>query len=140
MLYEMDVQGKQFIEGSEMLPCWNEAKTMMADGSKFLKSLTEFNPALLNEESIDLLEPYLKRADFTFTAAKRSSGNIAGVCTWVRSLVNYFHVAKVVLPLKDAAELEQKRLDDKKMLLQQAEDELEEKKMELEGDAGYKEE
>ena len=132
MLYEMDVQGKQFIEGSEMLPCWNEAKTMMADGSKFLKSLTEFNPALLNEESIDLLEPYLKRADFTFTAAKRSSGNIAGVCTWVRSLVNYFHVAKVVLPLKDAAELEQKRLDDKKMLLQQAEDELEEKKMELE--------
>ena len=132
VLYEMDAQGKSFVEGAEMLPCWNEAKTMMADGSKFLKSLTEFNPGLLNEESIDLLEPYLKRADFTYTAAKRSSGAIAGVCTWVRSLSNYFHVAKVVLPLKDAAELEQKRLEAKKSMLKGAEEELEEKKRELE--------
>ena len=125
VLYTMDVQGKHYAEGSEMLPCWNEAKTMMADGSKFIRTLTNFNPALLNEESIELLEPYLNRADFTYTAAKRSSGNIAGVCTWVRSLVNYFHVAKVVLPLKASAELEQKRLEDKKAMLKEAEEELE---------------
>jgi dynein heavy chain len=131
VLYEMDAQRKNFVEGAEMMPCWNEAKTMMADGSKFLRTLTDFNPALLNEESVDLLEPYLNRADFTYTAAKRSSGNIAGVCTWVRSLVNYFHVAKVVLPLKASAEMEQKRLEDKKVMLKKAEAELEEKKADL---------
>ena len=132
-LYEMDtVHVKNYVEGTEMLPCWNEAKTMMADGSKFLRKLTDFNPALLNEESIELLEPYLNRSDFTYKAAKRSSGNIAGVCTWVRSLVNYFHVAKVVLPLKASAELEQKRLEEKKTMLKEAEAELEEKKKELE--------
>ena len=47
-------------------------------------------------------------------------------------LVNYFHVAKVVLPLKASAELEQKRLEDKKAMLKEAEEELEEKKKELE--------
>ena len=76
-LYAM--QGKHFDpEMNEMEPCWAEAKTMMAT-SGFLRSLTNYDPQMINAETIDLLEPYLARSDFTFEAAKRSSGNIAGV-------------------------------------------------------------
>ena len=43
----------------------------------------------INDETIELLYPYTSAEDFTFADAKKASGNVAGLATWVKSMVLY---------------------------------------------------
>lgn len=40
-------------------------------------------------------QPYFSAPDFNFEAAKKASGNVAGLCNWARSMCKYHEVAKV---------------------------------------------
>ena len=73
-----------------------------------LDRLIEFNNSgkdKVNDETCELLEPYLREDDFTFERAKTASGNIAGLCTWVRAMVAYRAISKFVAPKIEALRL-----------------------------------
>jgi dynein heavy chain len=90
------------VEFASLIASWGTGSAMMK-ASDFLKSLIGFNLELINEEMCDLLQPYLNMLDFTPQAAASSSNAAAGLCSWVRNMVEYHQVEKVVRPKKLAA-------------------------------------
>ena len=46
----------------------------------------------MNDEDVELLYPYVSADDFTYTDAKKASGNVAGLCTWCKAMINYTKV------------------------------------------------
>ena len=64
----------------------------------FLSSLLGFDKDRVNDEDVELLFPYLAAEDFTYEAAKKASGNVAGLCVWIKAMKTYTEIAKVVKP------------------------------------------
>ena len=58
-------------------PSWNEALKIMASTS-FLNQLLHFPKDTINDEMVELLEPYLTMEDYNMTTAKRVCGDVAG--------------------------------------------------------------
>ena len=88
-------------------------KTMLADSS-FLKSLFHFSQHekdQINDETIELLMPYIELQNFSSAVARNASKACEGLCSWVIAMVNYNAAAKVVQPKLLALELAQARLD-----------------------------
>ena len=52
----------------------------------------------INDETCELLEPYLQPPDFNFEMAQKASGSVAGLCNWCEAMKTYHFVAKVVDP------------------------------------------
>ena len=109
-------------------------------GPTFLKSLFDFSANdkdNINEETIELLEPYLtlKLPDgndaFTGNIAKKSSAALEGMCIWAAAMSDYHKQSKIVKPklrlleIKTASLMEaeanfnaaQRELDDCKALM-----------------------
>ncbi|PNH08753.1 Dynein gamma chain, flagellar outer arm [Tetrabaena socialis] len=86
-------------EKGRMVLCGNysEAQKMM-NSMSFLTDLKEFAKEQINDETVELLEPYFMSEDFTFENASKASGNVAGLCNWSESMAKYHNVAKVVEP------------------------------------------
>lgn len=64
-----------------------------------LQSLMNFPKEAINDETVELLQPYFAAPDFNYEAAKKASGNVAGLCNWAHSMCKYHSVAKVHAPL-----------------------------------------
>ena len=60
-----DVKGSMVIEGT-----YEEAVKMMGDIA-FLGSLTNFPKECINDETVELLQPYFNAPDFNFDSAKK---------------------------------------------------------------------
>ena len=108
-----DVKGNQVLESN-----YSESAVMMGK-STFLQDLMNFPKETINDETCELLEPYFMAPDFNFEAAKKASGNVAGMCNWASAMSTYHYVAKDVEPkiakLRESeAELKvaQKQLDE----------------------------
>lgn len=69
-------------------------------GTNFLASLLEFKKDNINEETVELMEPYLKMDDYDLDNAKRVAANVAGLLSWTIAMTNFFSINKEVLPLK----------------------------------------
>ena len=54
----------------------------------------------INEETVELVQPYLEMEDFTLENAKKVSGDVAGLASWSQAMVFFYGVNKEVLPLK----------------------------------------
>eukprot|EP00762_Andalucia_godoyi_P004467 ANDGO_08124.mRNA.1 Dynein gamma chain len=115
-LDKVNVDPEFAAERSQILPSWGDAVKMMND-SNFLNALMSFERDAINDETCELLAPYLEMEDFTTDLARKSSGNAAGLCTWVRAMVTYHEVAKVVAPKRE-------RLREAEVLLRAAQKEL----------------
>eukprot|EP00658_Telonema_sp_P-2_P083320 TRINITY_DN8993_c0_g2_i1.p1 TRINITY_DN8993_c0_g2~~TRINITY_DN8993_c0_g2_i1.p1 ORF type:complete len:4024 (-),score=1669.66 TRINITY_DN8993_c0_g2_i1:145-12216(-) len=70
-----------------------------------LRNFGEHKKDEINEETCELLLPYLWMPDFTWQAAKNACGNVAGLCTWVSSMYKYINIAKIVAPKKEKLRL-----------------------------------
>ncbi|KAL0250960.1 hypothetical protein GEMRC1_000174 [Eukaryota sp. GEM-RC1] len=89
--------------------------------------LLNFHKESINDEICELLEPYMDMEDFTKEAATSVSGNIAGLCSWIRAMTVYHSVAKYVAPKIEAVQRAEKELESANRELQVAEDELSQK-------------
>jgi dynein heavy chain len=84
--------------------CENSYNTSlrMMDERDFVESLLNFEKDAINEETVELLMPYLEMPDFNFEAGKKASGNVAGLCSWIRAMCTYFDVSRFVKPKIEA--------------------------------------
>lgn len=80
-------------------PSWNESLRMMA-GTNFLQSLLDFKKDIINEETVELMDPYLKMDDYDLPTAQRVCGNVAGLLSWTVAMTKFFEINREVLPLK----------------------------------------
>jgi len=87
-----DVKGAMVLDAN-----YEESVRMMGD-SAFLSQLMNFPKEQINDETCELLLPYMAAPDFNFEAAQKASGNVAGLCNWAKAMETYHFVAQEVEP------------------------------------------
>ncbi|GFT85548.1 dynein heavy chain 5, axonemal [Trichonephila clavipes] len=111
-------------------PSWEVSLKIMSSGA-FLNNLQVFPKDNINDEMVELMEPYITMADYTLESAIKTCGQVAGLLSWTLAMASFFAVNKEVLPLKaNLALLEaQNAKASKELAVAQAE--LDEKQAEL---------
>jgi dynein heavy chain, axonemal len=79
-----------------------ELSVKMMSDSQFLSHLMNFPKEQINDETVELLQPYFTAPDFNFESAQKASGNVAGLCNWAEAMCSYHNVAVVVEPKIEA--------------------------------------
>eukprot|EP01059_Diplonema_ambulator_P031435 TRINITY_DN5765_c0_g1_i5.p1 TRINITY_DN5765_c0_g1~~TRINITY_DN5765_c0_g1_i5.p1 ORF type:complete len:4657 (+),score=1802.33 TRINITY_DN5765_c0_g1_i5:140-14110(+) len=76
--------GKRFISNSDCV--------------KQILEFTERRKDQINEETCELLDPYIDLAEFNYDDAWSTSHALGGLCKWVISMYHYIKIARVVEP------------------------------------------
>ncbi|CAM39085.2 putative dynein heavy chain [Leishmania braziliensis MHOM/BR/75/M2904] len=102
----LQVPGSELVKGALWITdSWDFSGRQLASDTNTLEVLRNFGESkkdLINEETCELLLPYLWMDGFTADAARKACGNVAGLCTWVSSMYKYINIAKEVAPKKEA--------------------------------------
>ncbi|ANQ07504.1 Uncharacterized protein PCOAH_00018730 [Plasmodium coatneyi] len=102
------------------------AKPLMAD-IRFLNLLFDFSKNEkdnINEETIELLKPYIESSFFKTQIAKKASVAAEGLCKWVGAMAMYNQASKIVKPKMSYLKIQTGRLEDALKQLAEAEDSL----------------
>ena len=102
-------------------------KAGMLSDAGFLKSLFYFSQHEkdnMNDETLELLAPYLELESFVPSVARNASRASEGLCAWVRAMAMYHHASKVVKPKLEKLSLAKARLDEAEKELKVADDRL----------------
>ncbi|OEH76364.1 dynein gamma flagellar outer [Cyclospora cayetanensis] len=78
----------------------------------------------INDETCELLLPYLELEHFNPAVAKKASNAAEGLCKWVGAMVMYHEAAKIVKPKMDYLTVQTARVHTALRQLSEAEDEL----------------
>ncbi|KAK0178414.1 hypothetical protein PV328_002364 [Microctonus aethiopoides] len=111
-------------------PSWAESLKMMAS-TTFLLQLQNYPKDIINNEMVELLQPYFKMEDYNMETARRVCGDVAGLLSWTKAMSFFYSVNKEVLPLKANLTLQEARLKVAMEDLANAERELSEREMAL---------
>uniref|UniRef100_A0A7S1PHU2 AAA+ ATPase domain-containing protein n=1 Tax=Percolomonas cosmopolitus TaxID=63605 RepID=A0A7S1PHU2_9EUKA len=102
---------------------WDKSKRMMNQPG-FLRALLSFEKDSINDETIELLQPYLEHPSFNPVKTKEVSEAAAGLCTWINAMETYTVVAKDVKPKMARLRESENKLAVASAKLQAKEDEL----------------
>ena len=89
---------------------WQYSLPMMADIG-FLPSLQQFQKDAINDETIELMNPYLEMENFNRQTAKSASAAAEGLCVWVIAMKMYTAASKIVKPKMEALAISMAELD-----------------------------
>jgi dynein heavy chain len=98
-------------------------KTLLAD-TRFLQNILQFSKVdkdFINEETVELMMPYLDLEGFNYLAARNASKAAEGICIWTRAMADYYGASKIVKPKLEALRLAEARLQDAERELSKAE-------------------
>mmetsp|Transcript_14200 Transcript_14200/g.2296 ORF Transcript_14200/g.2296 Transcript_14200/m.2296 type:complete len:136 (-) Transcript_14200:3675-4082(-) len=101
----------------------------LTNSSNFLSRLIDFSnydKDNINDETCELLEPYLSLEHFNPETARAASGAATGMCVWVGAMVQYHEASKIVKPKMDFLAIQEQRLTVATQALEEAEAELKE--------------
>jgi dynein heavy chain len=116
-------------------PSWAESLKMMAS-TTFLLQLQNYPKDIINNEMVELLQPYFRMEDYNMETARRVCGDVAGLLSWTKAMAFFHSVNKEVLPLKANLTLQEARLKVAMEDLADAERELSEREMALQAVKG----
>lgn len=111
-------------------PSWSESLKLMSS-SGFLTGLLNFSKDSINEETVELMNPYLSMEDYYLESAKKVCGDVAGLCSWTQAMATFYTINKEVLPLKANLIVQEARLTVANKDLGTAQAQLDEKEREL---------
>ena len=89
---------------------WQFALPMMTK-IDFVDSLLNLNKDAVNDETVELLYPYLAAPDFTPDDARQVAGALADLCTWARTMALYVDSCRNLTPQREALGAAHRQLD-----------------------------
>ncbi|OQS05067.1 dynein heavy chain, outer arm [Thraustotheca clavata] len=110
-----------------ILDSYASVKQGMLSDTRFLQNVFHFSKYEkdnINDETIELLQPYLDLEGFSPAAAKNASKAAEGLCTWVIAMTKYHHASKVVKPKLETLRVAEGRLEAAQADLKQAQEKL----------------
>lgn len=102
-------------------------RTGMLSDARFLQQIFHFSKHekdQINEETIELMSPYLELEGFIPAVAKNASKAAEGLCCWVRAMAMYYDASKMVKPKLEKLQLAEGRLEAAEAELNAAEKKL----------------
>jgi len=103
---------------------YKSAQSGLLNDTRFLQNIFHFSKSekdFINDETIELMAPYLELDGFTSLAARNASRAAEGLCTWCRAMSDYHGASKIVKPKLEALRLAEARLQDAERELYKAE-------------------
>lgn len=81
----------------------------MLSSGKFLSQLASFPCDTINDETVELIKPYLNTEYFDAELATETCGSVVtALLTWAKAMAKYFTINKSVLPIKVGVHFEVK--------------------------------
>ena len=99
--------------------------------SSFLSQLLNFPKDTINDEIVELLQPYFNLEDYSMEVAKRVCNDVSGLLCWTKAMTSFYSVNKEVLPLKVNLAFQEARLNKANKDLQKTERALAKKERDL---------